>query len=291
MSVYPAVWRSRFSAKLVPGRNESSPTRLLLTNDAVPEEQPRFVGVVRAAAQLDVLHGRLAASRIRLDVVEFEKCRLRAASVIADRRAPTRIPSPDGSPHCCRDVARTLGARFRRARSSRFGEALAFEPLDQERDGAVEDLGRVARRHRVAQQCLGATEPVVRLARDGELNPVALRRDRHDARGQAGGRGESSHVAVATDGDSGAPGSPGGALPADTNEATGTTGDAGSRRTTTGASGWGRSEDTSSSIWRFDLWVADASTAAWFSIVRCGASRRTAVKVIADCSNRSRISG
>ena len=68
--------------------------------------------------------------------------------------------------------------RVRRARSRGLGKALTFEPLDQEREGPIENLGRVARRHRVAQQRLGAPEPVVRLAGDGELNPVTRRRDR-----------------------------------------------------------------------------------------------------------------
>ena len=66
---------------------------------------------------------------------------------------------------------------------------------------------------------------------------------------RAGGAGgKPVPVVMPTDGDAGTAGLSGGALPADTNEAIGMTDDAGSRRTTTGASGWGLSEDTSSSI-------------------------------------------
>ena len=57
---------------------------------------------------------------------------------------------------------------------------MAFELVYQERDGAIEDLGGVPRRHHVTQQRLGLSELVMGLARDGELNPIALRGERRD---------------------------------------------------------------------------------------------------------------
>ena len=73
-----------------------------------------------------------------------------------------------------REASRTW---FRRARTLSLGEALALELLDRKRNGAVEDFGGVSRGYHVTQQRLGTTELVVCLARDGELNPIALRRE------------------------------------------------------------------------------------------------------------------
>jgi hypothetical protein len=53
---------------------------------------------------------------------------------------------------------------------------------------------------------------------------------------------------------------------------------AGSLRTTVGTSGFGNRAANSTSSSRLDLPAAASKSAAWFSSVSCGASRRTAVK-------------
>jgi hypothetical protein len=57
---------------------------------------------------------------------------------------------------------------------------LAFELVDQERHGAIEDFGGIPRGQRVTQQRLGSPELVVCLARHGQLNPTAFGGERRD---------------------------------------------------------------------------------------------------------------
>ena len=149
----------------------------LFSHDVRPEEQARLVRVVRAASQLDVLDCRRSADAMGLHVVELQERAFTAASFGPDERATAAVTSPHGAPRRCRDVARGSRTWFRRARTLSLGEALALELLDRKRNGAVEDFGGVSRGHHVTQQRLGTTELVVCLARDGELNPIALRRE------------------------------------------------------------------------------------------------------------------
>ncbi len=52
----------------------------------------------------------------------------------------------------------------------------------------------------------------------------------------------------------------------------------GALETTTGPGSWGATRATSSSISRFDLPAACASSVSWFASVRCGTSRRNPVR-------------
>ena len=135
---------------------------------------------MRAATQLDVLYRRRSAHGIGLDVVELQERALTAASFGPDERAAATVTSPHGASHRGRDVARGPRAWFRRARTLSLGEALAFELVDQERDGAIEDFGGIPRGHRMTQQRLGTPELVMCLARDGQLNPIAFGGERRD---------------------------------------------------------------------------------------------------------------
>jgi hypothetical protein len=65
----------------------------------------------------------------------------------------------------------------------------------------------------------------------------------------------------------------------------------GSFRTVGGTGGCGRSVATSCSTSRLLFWCAAASTRSWFSGVRCGASRHTAVRCSDPLASRSRMMG
>ena len=136
--------------QLVPPER-ARPPGALLAHEVRPEEQPRLIGIVRAATQLDVLFRRHSAYGVRLHVVELEERALTAASFGPDERAAPTITSPHGAPHRRRDVAR--GSRAWRGRACAFslGETLAFELVDQERHGAIENFGGIPRRHDVTQ--------------------------------------------------------------------------------------------------------------------------------------------
>ena len=73
-----------------------------------PEHQLRFKVVVGLAPQTDIGRGRRASHRVRLDVVAFQKSRLRAAPAIrADRGAASAVARPHRAPDGRRNVART----------------------------------------------------------------------------------------------------------------------------------------------------------------------------------------
>ena len=141
---------------------------------------------MRAAPQLDVRDGRVAAGGIRLHVVELEKRGLAAASLATHERAAAFITSPDLAAHRGGYVARTcvfgLGP-CRHPWAGGLGEAPAFEFLDEQRDRAVEDLSSVAGRDGMAKERLRPAKLVVRFTRDGQLNSVTLGCKRRDAGG------------------------------------------------------------------------------------------------------------
>ena len=178
----------------MPGRHRTdlvrtNSTRPLLppwsnfSNNIVPEEQPRLVDIVCAAAKGDVLGCRCTADAIWLHVVKLQERSLAAPPRRTFERAATTISAPHRTPHSRGDVARTLRRRPGRARPGCFAAAFALETFNQERERTIEDLDGVPRWHRVAQQGLRAAELVVRLARHRELNPVALGGDwRHPRR-------------------------------------------------------------------------------------------------------------
>ena len=125
----------------------------------------------------------------------------------------------------------------------------------------LEDGTHVAIGHAVPKQILSLAQPLVRLARDGELDFVALGRERpdlHDVRSALGLTAARSRPSVAID----IAGTVRGLL---RRLVTGTAivaaaFDAGSFRTDDGTAGSGRSAATSSSISRLVLCRAAAST-------------------------------
>src|SRR6187401_3207738 len=91
--------------ELVPERVRG-PHHWRFAHDAVPKQQPRLVRIVRAAPQLDVRDGRLAARGIRLHVVELEKRGLATASFTTDECATACVAPPDATPYRRRNMAR-----------------------------------------------------------------------------------------------------------------------------------------------------------------------------------------
>ena len=84
------------------------------------------------------------------------------------------------------------------------------------------------------------------------------------------------------------------AVPADSNKVRGGFSGvacAGTLRMTVGTGGFGARRATSSSIWRVDLPVASANTAATFSAVRCGARSRKPVRCTRPERSASRMAG
>src|SRR5687767_11355766 len=112
-------------------------------------------------------------------MVKLEKSALGAPPVLAHERALPIIPPPDLALHGSWNVAGAVGRRSRAARRRRLGASTPFELTQQQRQGAVEDFGGVAARNGVPRQGLHAPQLVMRVARDGELDLVAFRREGH----------------------------------------------------------------------------------------------------------------
>ena len=123
-----------------------------------------FVDVVRTTAELDVLDACGTAGGVWLDVVKLKEAALGAAAVRADESAPALVAPPDGAAYdswSCRDPA----AADRAARG--WAAAASFRALeipDEQREGPLEDGGRVTAWNRMAQQILRASELVVHVA-------------------------------------------------------------------------------------------------------------------------------
>jgi hypothetical protein len=108
-------------------------------------------------------------------------------SVGGDVGALTGVVSPDNALHSPRGLARTRSIRSRtdnpRApRLPRFAELLVLDLFPQQAQGALEDGGGVTIRDLSAKERLKATEVVVGLLVDGELDPVTFRGGRLDDR-------------------------------------------------------------------------------------------------------------
>jgi hypothetical protein len=146
------------------------------------EEETRFVGVVRAAPQLNVCSRRGAAGRVRLRVMKLEEASLNASSAAPDERTAPLVTAPDLAPHRGGDVARRVARLSAAAWRRRLGVSTTLQVLEQHGQSAVKDRGQVTVWNRVPQQILRAAQPVVRLARDRELDLVAVRGQRRDRR-------------------------------------------------------------------------------------------------------------
>ena len=160
-----------------------SRSRILLSH---PERKFRFIGVVRAAAQLQVVNARRASLSERDDVVILEKPALRAASGRAHERALPAVARPDLALYRRRDVACMRGGARRRP-WPRSCCVLGLPQLgEQQRQRAVEDGCNIGLRHPMPQQILRLAELLMRFPRDGELHFVLLRCQRLDLRPRLG---------------------------------------------------------------------------------------------------------
>ena len=250
--------------------------------------------------------------------MEFQEGALGAsASILAHERALASIVLP------CRslDVARrvTRGERATRDRAIRPGadsarcsrrrrraQLLLLDPFEKEGDRAVEDRARITIWDLATEKCLHAPQLVVALLADRELDTVTLGRrlstiGRRAAGSAVAGSAVAGAVARNTAGTFVGGADPGavtvGAFTSIASGAVAETGTAaggvtaGSFRTEEGTSGRGANSATSASISRRLRLLARASTASWFSCVRCGLSIRTEVRDKAPEARASRMTG
>jgi hypothetical protein len=140
---------------------------------------------VTPAAQRDVLYGGRPSLRVRLKVMELEDGSLGTSrSARSDIGALVAVTARDPALHAVRDVARrddwrsdemirpgTDGPRPRRRSPLRL-----LDLLQQEGDGAVEDRARIAVRNLATEKVLQATQLVVALLPDRELDAITLGR-------------------------------------------------------------------------------------------------------------------
>src|SRR5262249_39959614 len=103
----------------------------------------RFVPIVRAAPELQILRGRGAAIGKWPHVMKLEESRLGASTVRPDERAPARVARPYMSLYCS---GHSPGPRARStalARARRPRKLRPFEFSDQVRQRAVDDGSRI----------------------------------------------------------------------------------------------------------------------------------------------------
>lgn len=69
-----------------------------LPDERVTEDQARFILIVRAAAELNVVRGGCASRRVRFDMMEFKERGFAASAFASDERTASLIPLPDRTP-------------------------------------------------------------------------------------------------------------------------------------------------------------------------------------------------
>ncbi|MBI4476124.1 MAG: hypothetical protein HY654_03065 [Acidobacteria bacterium] len=150
---------------------------------------------MRPAPQLDVRGVRNSACGIRLHVVKLEEPSLGASAVPAHEGTPPVVTPPHVVPDRGRDVPAGGSRLSRGARRRRRGTSMTFQLFQEQRQGPIDDLGGIAVWERVAHEGLHAAQLLMGLARDRELNFVALWGERHDRgarrRRRRGRRGEA----------------------------------------------------------------------------------------------------
>ena len=91
-----------------------------------------FVGVVRAAAQLQVVHGRGATFGEGHNVMQFEKsCLVTTAPIRSNKRAATIVALPDATFDGSWHITSARAGGLSKARSLHFREPFAFQILEQ----------------------------------------------------------------------------------------------------------------------------------------------------------------
>src|SRR3954454_13682142 len=99
----------------------------------------RFIRVVRATAELQVVARRLAAVRVRDDVIELEKPTFPTAPLRSDKSALSRVAPPDLTFDRRWNVSRPRCGLARSLRSHRRRELRLLEFCHEQRQGAIED--------------------------------------------------------------------------------------------------------------------------------------------------------
>ena len=154
------------------------------------------------------------------------------------------VASPDLSLDGRGNVSRATDCLARGARRLHHCTSTTLQILEQQSQRAIEDLSRIARRDDMPPERLHAAELLVRLARDRELQLVALRRQ-----GVSVGR-DAILIAGVTTG----PGAAAVGVGATGFVASNPCRGSGIFRIVDGTGGKGRSEATSCSTSRFPLW-------------------------------------
>ena len=156
------------------------PDRVSLPHEHRAEVLLCFVGIVRAAAKLEIVGSAAATGRVGHDVMEFQEAALGAATVRTDKPALPAVPRPDIAPHRSGDMSRTGCCRSTRSRAVGATNPPLFQLSNQQRQSALDDGGRVAARYRVPEEILRAAQLVVGFAGNRDLEFVAFRRERAD---------------------------------------------------------------------------------------------------------------
>ena len=128
------------------------------------EGQLRLVGIVGAAAKLDVANRRFPSASEGHDVMELQKAALGTSAGGSDKRAPGAIPPPDFPSNRSRDMTRARRYFPRLPRAVRGGEPLSIQIGEQSIQGALEHGGHISVGDRMPQQGLRPLQLLVRVA-------------------------------------------------------------------------------------------------------------------------------
>ncbi len=135
--------------------------------------------VVGAAAKSQVFERRTPPTSDRLDVIELERAGGEASMTApAHERAPITVPGTHRAPHSSGDVAPVAARACLDSGPRRRPELPLLEFLDERIQRSIEHGGDVYTRESVAQQILGATQLVSRLASNRHLEREAVASDR-----------------------------------------------------------------------------------------------------------------
>ena len=140
----------------------------------------RLIRVVRPASQLEIRHVSRPAGREWDHMVVFEKRGLTTAAIRTRENTAAAVASPDLALDGSGDVASLSRRRRAVARHRGSGPLRSLHLVQQQPEGAIQNLLRIAVGDRVAQQCPQALEAVVCILADCEFEQVALWRERRE---------------------------------------------------------------------------------------------------------------
>jgi len=104
-----------------------------------------LVFVVRAAAELDVVHRGRATRSIGRNMMELEEALVRAAAAVAAHEgAAAAIAEPDRALYLGRDMSRARAGSTALSRAVRSGELLLGEVLKEGRQCPINDRCRIS---------------------------------------------------------------------------------------------------------------------------------------------------